>query len=70
MGDVMTKTEKILQQFTHDEQAMIHSGLLNTWQSIGGDILQSMGGGQNKISRACLIEVVLDSDYFEQYGFL
>ena len=40
--------------------------LNETWDIIGGDILEA--NGKKEIPRETVIEVVLDADYFKTYG--
>lgn len=46
----------------------IKSGLYLTWNAIGGEIIESLGG--ESMSREEVIEVVLDANYLEMYGRL
>ena len=61
-------------KLTTEEEALVLGALSDTWQVIGYDCLQATsddGGGKiqsTTMSRAHVIEVVLDAGYLEMYG--
>ena len=72
--DISTELQKIKNRglnkmsFSQDELSNIQSALNRTWQTIGGDVIEANNG--KSISRAEVIEVVLDANYLDLNGKL
>jgi len=49
--------------FSESELQVIYGVLQSTWQEIGSDFLSLLEEGEDSMSRADVIEVVLDADY-------
>jgi hypothetical protein len=56
---------KVPKGWTEAEVASIENGLREAWQAIRGDIEESAG---RSVSKSARVEIVLDADYFENYG--
>lgn len=51
-------------------QKRIEDMAYTTWQAIGGDILDALGGEKNhpRIRRSEVVEIVCDADHMKTYG--